>query len=239
MNVLIIDTATPVETVIVQAGGRFRETIKPYERSHSVSLFTSIDSCLGELGLTIRDIDLIGVGIGPGSFTGIRIAVSTARMLAQVLGKPLVGVTTTMIFAVSVSCAVGDYILIAFDAKKKRVFGALYLKKDGFLPAEIVPPGDYAIEYLLENVGPNCRIFAAGDGVSKYYRSISGKKDSVVFIEDLRPRGDLISRHVIDIYNAGPHKFTDYNAVKPLYSRKSDAEIALSEKTRNGCDSTS
>lgn len=228
----MIDTATSIETVVVRAGDRTRDIIKPLDCSHSVTLFSSIDTCFRELGIGIGDIDLIGVGTGPGSFTGIRIAVSTARMLAQVLKKPLVGVMTTTIYAISIPCEPGDNILVAFDAKKKRVFGALYTKTVDMIPAEIVPPGDYPIEHLLDNLRPGFKTAAAGDGIEKYYQKICGMKDSIEFLRDFRPNGELISRYITETYCANPLKFGDINTIVPFYSRKSDAEVALEEKNK-------
>ncbi len=95
-----------------------------------MTLFDNIDAALAGAGISATDLQLIGVGIGPGSFTGIRIAVSTARMLAQVLSIPLAGLSSPLIYAASMEALPGEYLMTAFDAKKGRVFGALY-RRDG------------------------------------------------------------------------------------------------------------
>ena len=146
MNILVIDTSSDIEFIGLRtAEGVFSRYGHP-ERSHSVDLITTMDSLLGNGKIGIHDIDIFGVGTGPGSFTGIRIAVSTARMMAQVMQRPLVGVATPLLYAVSLMPLVtgDDSILVALDARKDRVFGAVYRGHDeAGIPVALVPPGDH------------------------------------------------------------------------------------------------
>ncbi len=228
MNILAIDTATKIEIVAAAAGNSFSEEIKIVNESHSVSLFENIDLVLNRINMKIKDIDLIGVGIGPGSFTGIRIAVTTCRMFAQIHSLPLVGIKTHLMYAASVCAGVneGDYILVAFDAKKSRVFGALYRKeKDDLNPVEIVPPGDYGIEYFFNYVKPADNIFLIGDGSEKYLTELKGKMDKSVLLTNFLPSGKIICNLVEKIFLKNPEKYRDLNRVLPFYARRSDAEV--------------
>src|SRR4030042_3495984 len=117
LNILVICNAAPLEIIAASKGNDFAEMSAQVNISHSVTLMDTIDRCMKKLCLTARDLDCIGVGVGPGSFTGIRIAVSTARMFAQVLGKPLVEIPTHLLFAASVPSEINDNILVAFAAK--------------------------------------------------------------------------------------------------------------------------
>ena len=230
MNILSIDTATQIEIIAIGDDKSTKQAITPLTCSHSITLFDNIQKCLKESGLNISDVDLIGVGIGPGSFTGIRIAVSTARMLAQLLNRPLVGVKTTLIYAVSINCVEGDNILIAFDAKKKRVFGAVYQKSRESIPTEIVPPGDYSIEYLCDRCAPGQNTVAIGDGVDRYYDIVAEKITGLDFRKNFIPQGGATTRLVMEIYNSNPELYRDFRRIVPFYARKSDAEIALIAK---------
>lgn len=118
MNILVIDTASPLEIITAARGDAAAETSIVINTSHSVTVLDTISRCLGALELIPGDLSCLGVGVGPGSFTGIRIAVTTARMLAQVLGIPLVDIHTHLLYAVSVNAETGDNIMIAFDAKR-------------------------------------------------------------------------------------------------------------------------
>ncbi len=148
MNILLLDTATNIEIVALSYNDVVADKTMQTHYSHSVTLFDTIDSACKELNTTIHSIQCIGVGIGPGSFTGIRIAVTTARMLAQILQVPLVGIPTQLLFA----CAIvrsNAHCIVAFDAKKGRVFAARYHLINNSLPQEILPPGDYTVEQLF------------------------------------------------------------------------------------------
>lgn len=226
MNILVIDTASPLEIIAACNRTGQIETSAPFITSHAATLLGAIDRSLARLGLAPRDLDCLGVGVGPGSFTGIRIAVSTARMLAQVLAKPLVGVKTHLLFAVSIDAKPGDNILVAFDAKKGRVFGALYRRGNDLLaPDEIVQPGDYGIHRLLEAADPGKATHLVGDGVVKYADAVSELKRGVM-LRDFVPSGGAICGLVRETYRKNPGAYGDYASVVPCYARKSDAETA-------------
>lgn len=94
-RLLAFDTATSSLAVAVTEGGRvLAERNIHAERNHSAYLVTAIGECLEAAGLAKQDVDGIAVGIGPGSYTGIRIAVTTAKTLAWSLRLPVYGVSS-------------------------------------------------------------------------------------------------------------------------------------------------
>ncbi len=234
MNILTIDTSTDIETIAVCSNGKISDQTSIADRSHSATMFNNIDIALKDLGISMDDIGLIGVGIGPGSFTGIRIAVTTARMLAQILKIPTVGIKTPLIYACSADAAAGENIIIAFDAKKGRVFGALYkMGGDNTDPIEIVAPGDYHIETLAERIDPSFRTHIIGRGIGKYHDKLSNLIQDPVIPMNFLPSGKIACSLTEKIYNNNPDEFMDYNRTLPLYSRKSDAEVEKDKKNRN------
>ena len=226
MNILILDTATKIELVLAQSKGRIAQSISPVDFSHSVTLFDTIDGCMQKLGTSISSINLIGVGIGPGSFTGIRIAVSTARMLAQVTQSPLIGIKTPVLYASSLPAKKNDNILVAFDAKKGRVFGALYKKTGDFGLEAITPPGDYPIESLLGTIDHTNQTIACGDGITLYHDIVTEHIHGLDFRKDFIPSGEKVLHLFLQTYKHNRDSYTDFTRVVPFYSRKSDAEIA-------------
>jgi tRNA threonylcarbamoyladenosine biosynthesis protein TsaB len=227
LTTLVIDTATNLEIIAACSGNKSAEASGFVDTSHSITILDNVDRCLKKLKITIGDIDIIGVGIGPGSFTGIRIAVSTGRMLAQILEKPLVGIKTQLLYAVSVKALEGDNILIAFDAKKNRVFGALYRKSDDTLrPHEIIPPGDYSIQELIESIDTSRTTHMAGSGIDKYGAIINPAVENKTILHEFFPGGKIMCDLVFNSYRDDPGKYIDYNRVTPFYARKSDAEAA-------------
>ncbi len=226
MNILAIDTSTKAEMIAASRDGRVSDKTSITGISHSVALFDNIDQALKGVDLTAKDLDLIGVGIGPGSFTGIRIGVSTARMMAQLLRIPLVGFYSPLLFACSIEAPAGTDIIIAFDAKKGRVFGGRYrIAGQHSIPDEIIPPGDYAMEYLL--AGSGSPVILAGDGAEKYNEITAKQLPEYRLLADFIPSGAAGCRLTGLLYTAGPERYGDIKATVPYYARKSDAEIAL------------
>jgi tRNA threonylcarbamoyladenosine biosynthesis protein TsaB len=231
LNILTIDTSTNTEIIAAAKQDQYANLSSQIEISHSQTIFKNIDTALKELKLSINDIKLIGVGIGPGSFTGIRIAVTTARMLAQVLNIPLVGVSTPLIFATALNASYDDYVLIAFDAKKKKVFGALYkITQDKYKPQEIVKPGDYYIDDLIKELNNSATVHCYGNGINRYFEDINGKLNKMKNYENFIPEAEAVSNLTKSLYEAAPEAYLDYKLVTPDYTRKSDAEVAKDSK---------
>ncbi len=230
MNTLIIETSTAVEFISVTAGGKTHLFTEDVGKSHSKDLFSNMETVFRKAGITVSDIELIGAGIGPGSFTGVRIGVSTSRMLAQLLSVPLVGIISHDIYASSVKADPGSTILVAFDAKKGRVFGGLYRKEEGNEISVITEVGDYNIETLTDRINDSGKIICVGDGCGKFIDSILSTGETrgftVDYIEGFKPENDAAALLAIKRYTDSPEKFSDYNATVPFYARKSDAEIA-------------
>lgn len=99
MNTLIIDTSTSLSILALSVNNKTFSITENAGISHSTTMFSSISKLFAGIGASINDVELIATGIGPGSFTGVRIAVSTARMFAQLLKTPLVGVQSHDFFA--------------------------------------------------------------------------------------------------------------------------------------------
>ena len=104
MKILGIDTTAGEGSVSLFAGGRPAATLT-FEggRKHSVNLFQAVEDLIRQAGCAFRDVDLISVARGPGSFTGIRVGLAAAKGWAEALGKPVVGVSVLDAMAASFS----------------------------------------------------------------------------------------------------------------------------------------
>ena len=95
MNILGMDTSSVNACVAVMNDEKILgEYTVSHDRTHSQIIMPMLDDMLKCCGLTIEDIDVFAVATGPGSFTGLRIGISTVKTFAQVLGKPVVGISS-------------------------------------------------------------------------------------------------------------------------------------------------
>jgi tRNA threonylcarbamoyladenosine biosynthesis protein TsaB len=137
MKILALDTATQSCSVaIVEDGSLLAELTRVKGKTHSRHLLNLINTVCSIADLKAEDVDGFAVTIGPGSFTGLRIGISTIKGLAFSLGKPVAGVSS--LDALAWQCAQSAYLICPLlDARKKEVYACRYrfknneLKKDG------------------------------------------------------------------------------------------------------------
>ncbi len=223
MNILIIDTSSEIEYIAVFADDKLFESSKVSGFSHSSNLMCSIDNVFSSSGITINDVGLVAVGVGPGSWTGIRVAVSTARAVSQTLNIPCLPVSTHEIFAMGYPFAAGDVIVTAFDSKKKRVFASAYLINDDYYPELVISAGDYEPEQLASLIDGR-KVFGIGNGFEKY-RDYFETLSNITIIGDYIPTGKRIADFALKKFNENPLPNSNYDDIMPVYLRKSDAEI--------------
>lgn len=233
MNTLTIESSTDIELLSVSAGGECFQFAEKTGLSHSTDMFVNLESLLTSAGLQVSSIELIGVGTGPGSFTGVRIAVSTARMLSQITGAPLVGVKSHEIYAASCDTADNGLIAVAFDAKKSKVYAGLYRKQAGETTV-LAEPGDFTMHDFLEKVPADGIVTCIGDGFTRYAAALADHSaaagTSYRVIDDFMPSGRAASLLVMKKFRDSPGLYSDYLQVLPSYERLSDAENAYNLK---------
>jgi tRNA threonylcarbamoyladenosine biosynthesis protein TsaB len=194
MVILAFDMATSVVTsALVRDGEALAERV-----SKPRSVLEDIDAVLREAGLEPRQLEALAVGTGPGSFTGVRIGLATARALAFALDLPAAGVSTLDALAAGAPCAVP-----VIDAKRGEVFALLNGKPRCLKPAD-----------LDLHSGARC----VGDGAVRY-RPILEEQGAVI-------PPDESEQHVprARFHAALAHDFGPSDAIEPLYLRVPDAE---------------
>ncbi|MBN1500609.1 MAG: tRNA (adenosine(37)-N6)-threonylcarbamoyltransferase complex dimerization subunit type 1 TsaB [Spirochaetes bacterium] len=229
MNILTIDTSASLQIITIRKEQSNYSFSWEAGLTHTTTLMDKIDSALKECSLSPEEIDLFGAGMGPGSFTGIRIAASTIRMFAQVLRKPAAMAETHRLYAEGSGIYDGS-LIVSFDAKKNRVFGALYSFSKGLL-SEIISPGDYSMEYLINEYDGNSVLHFVGDGYLKYNDMVKKLAPDHIFHEKFIPEASAINSHIENIYLKDRTACMDFNKIIPFYRRKSDAEV-LMEKNK-------
>lgn len=223
--ILGFDTAT-ADTAVAVTGddgeGVIERTAGPGpdgRPAHASALLPAIAEMVTEAG-GWGAIDLIAVGIGPGSFTGVRIGVSTARALAQSRGLPLAGVPTTAALAAGIADrpdAAGRPRLAVVDARRGEVFAALD-PGSGTTGEPIVCPPDRIAEVL--GAGASGGALAAGDGSVRFRAEIEGAGFEV--LPDGNPAHRLSAR--LNCMLGARASAGGPDEITPMYLRRPDAE---------------
>jgi tRNA threonylcarbamoyladenosine biosynthesis protein TsaB len=217
--VLGLDTATSATVAgVLDASGtvfEVRDDPEPGVRpGHANRLLGAAEAALERAGLGWEEVDRIAVGVGPGSFTGLRIGIATARALAQARGLPLVGVSSLEALALGAGEA-APLVLAVLDARRGEAFAAAWRGGALVMPAAALSP-----EALVERVGTlQGAALAVGDGAVRFRGPLEAAGALVPPDEDGAHR--LRAGHVCRLGAAGDP--TDRDALLPDYLREPDA----------------
>jgi tRNA threonylcarbamoyladenosine biosynthesis protein TsaB len=222
--ILNIDTATPVCSVALAKEGSviaLRESHSSNE--HSSVLTTFIEAVCKEAGITLSALDAVSVSMGPGSYTGLRIGVATAKGLCYSLDKPFIAVPTLLAMAGGMKEAVSrrdgstgyDISTLLFcpmiDARRMEVYMAIY---DGNLNEVRDTRAEIITDEFTNGLDPGRKIVFAGDGALKC-RSILGVHPSAVFVDGFSASAAFMAPFSEKRYNAGQFENTAY--FEPFY----------------------
>ncbi len=234
MYVLGIESATPVAAVAVAGDGVIlAERMVFNQRTHSVNLLPMIKSVLEESGVGKNGLGGIAVSGGPGSFTGLRIGMSTAKSLAQVLGLHVAGISTLTSLAYPLAGR-GCFICPVLNARKNEVYTSVYDNKDVLtrLAGPMAVHPEKLVEILLDLDGP---VIFAGDGVSQYagvFKAGLGHLASFASSMSNYPRGAAVAELGLAAFREG--RGVSPADLCPEYIRPSEAEVVWLKKNKTG-----
>ena len=218
MNVLALDTATQLCSLALVKDGQLAIQLNlTVKAGHSGSLLPAVDRLLEMGGLAAKDLDLVACGLGPGSFTGIRIGLATAKGLAAGLGCKLAGVSTLDALAAAALPSKLP-VLPLIDARKGEVFCARY-SVDGTRETAML---HLKPEQVAELAGGPCLL--TGDGLAIYGDRLKAclHPECILAPATLwRPSAAIIAELAAAAPERLPHE------IKPFYVRDSDATLAL------------
>jgi tRNA threonylcarbamoyladenosine biosynthesis protein TsaB len=227
MKILAIETSTMLGGVaIADEKGLIAETRLNVKSTHSERLMATIDEQLRQAEISIGDIDVFAVASGPGSFTGLRIGLGTAKGLCYATGRPLVMVPTLDAFARSFAFC-RHPVCIMLDARRGEVYAAVF-RWNGLL-VKLLDEVSAAPEDLFRDV--KSPVVLAGEGAQVYREKLVGLLgDYALFapLEKMVPSPANVA--LLGIKKALQGEFTDPSAAEPLYIRKSEAEVKWSGK---------
>ena len=156
-------SARPASAALVRDGRLLAQSLQCSALTHSRTLLPMAEDLLKNTGVKLEELDAIAVAHGPGSFTGIRIGVSTVKGLCWGAEKPCVGVSTLEAMAWH-GLAAGGVICPVMDARRAQVYNALFRIEDG-RPVRLCPDRAISLEDLAEELHAlGESVFLVGDG---------------------------------------------------------------------------
>jgi tRNA threonylcarbamoyladenosine biosynthesis protein TsaB len=218
MNLLGFDTATAATSAcLLRADGEAFERVPAVEAlagppAHASELLPALAQVLEDAGLDWADVDAVAVGAGPGTFTGLRIGVATARALAHAVEAELRPVSSLAALAAGIDA---ELRLPLIDAKRDEVFAALYRDGEELAAPWTASPEEVAERLREEDVTP----LAAGDG-SVRFRGIFESAGAIV-APDESAAHVIRALHVCRLARSAPPVTPE--AVLPQYLRLPDA----------------
>jgi tRNA threonylcarbamoyladenosine biosynthesis protein TsaB len=228
-----LDTATADTAVAAVAGGEsvWEARVPPASASarpaHATTLLDLLERAAAELG-GWQGVSRLAVGVGPGSFTGLRIGVATARGLAQALGLELAPVSSVDALAAGIGehpAARGCPRLAVLDARRGEVFARLY-DAGGTPEWELGLDSPDALGKRVSELASSP--VAGGDGSLRFRRILEGSGATV--LGDSEPENRVSARHVCELgAKARPIGVTE---LEPIYIRRPDAELWREQQRR-------
>lgn len=224
MKILTFDTSLDKTYVTLSDNGVFLadEIIENHnEKYHSAFLIPTIVSILKNNKLTMQDIDVIGTNIGPGSFTGIRACVTVARVMAQQLNIPLVGVSSLEILS-KINNSLKKTVVV-LDARKQQFYTAIYENGKEVQQPKLTPKEDL-LKLSFEN---SCVI---SDEVShEVLKEIS--VDTQIYTRINADLGKYLNNIVSQKISAAQKDEYLWAKLKPLYLQA--PPVTISAKNKN------
>jgi tRNA threonylcarbamoyl adenosine modification protein YeaZ len=249
MNLLALDTCDARGSVSLLRDDHIFHTVE-HETSddYSVWLLPAIDRALHASGLTFPDIDVYVAASGPGSFTGVRVGLTTVKAWAEVTGKPIVGVSRLEALA-TLAAPAAEFVAAFANAQRKQVFGALYRRQgDG---ERLHRVGDEAViapqaflAWAVENSSGAALAWISSDPemLTETEAWAARQKDGAARAVDNGGNAGVPQRDGHEVQSASPFlapaiarlgywlatmkQFTDPLLLDANYVRRSDAEVS-------------
>lgn len=222
MLILGIESATPHVGVAI---GGHEGVIAAFElarsRRHAETLAPAIQFVCAQADITLDELGVIAVDVGPGLFTGMRVGLATGKSLAQALRIPMIGLSSLDLLAFP-HRGRPEVIVPVVDARKGEVFYAMYRHVPGGVQQVVAPQVGSVDDLVADLQARGQEAFCVGDGARRYRDEIA-EAHHVEIGEDAAPS----ARHLVQLAHpqALREEWMTPGEIQPLYLRAPDADI--------------
>lgn len=230
MLVLGIETSTPAASVgLMDDENLIAEVVFSGQMNLAEQLAPRIEELLAREGIRLTDMDGIAVSLGPGSFTGLRIGVATAKTLAHAVGLPIVGIPTADAVAEALAWSGAELIHVVLPAWRDRYWLASYLREADGCPKRIEEPRLVESSRLVDRLdeASHSKTLVAGTVPASAKDEVGSKfGDQTSFAPGFLsiPRASMVAASARS--RLAYAKQTNPHSLKPLYYRLSQAELS-------------
>jgi tRNA threonylcarbamoyladenosine biosynthesis protein TsaB len=226
MKILAFDTSTANFSLALSLDGSVIEEELQLGTELSDGIVPAIKSFLQKQDISLKDVDGFAVGIGPGSFTGLRIGLSVAKGFSFALKKPLIGISSLDVLAMN-GVNYAQKICCLADAKREKVYAAIYEVRKGRLK-RLKPYLLTDIPGLLKQVSGE--VWFIGDGINLYRRQIKqglGKRANFALSGQWFPRAVNLAKLAQARFHS--RKFNDIDKLVPIYLYPKECQIRIAK----------
>ncbi len=235
MIILAIDTATDSVSVAFGDGKRVlahSEAIS--DRRHAEALAPMIEFVRQQAGISFREIDVVAVDIGPGSFTGMRVGIASAKAIAQTLDVPLIGIISLDILAQALG-PIDDVVVSVIDARRGEMYWSMYRQQQGATMQVHAPRVGPLADLIVDVVDRGQETHFVGDGAVRYRSEIEESLVNALpgcgFADERLSRPTAAAMMVLAQQRAVNEQWQAAREVAPMYMRQPDAEINWQTRT--------
>ena len=219
MKILAIDTSTHYLSMAVVKENKIlaHRNIK-LRKILSSSIILEIERILKKAKFSLSGLDGFAVGLGPGSFTSLRVGLSTIKAFSFALEKPVVGISSLDVLAMNVK--EDGSICVLSDAKRNLLYAAFYEKKNG----EIERKSDYllvSLENLEERI--STETILVGDGINILGQATEKIKGKLTSPSQWRPQAKNLALLALKRFER--KEFDDVDKLVPLYLYPEDCQV--------------
>ena len=223
MNALAIDCAVSKIAIAAKKETSLVKLVLDIGIKQSEKLLPAIDYVLGELGLLPKDLHYTAVTLGPGSFTGLRLGLSSLKALTLAYNIPLYGIPSLACYAWPYKKALST-VLSVIEAKEGEYFSQLFIRGEQLSEAE-----DKSLPDILKGIDPEAELFVCGPGAVHFCEQVT--EDAPLYsVHCFSPEIDATESLFAIAEKLSADKvppLQDYDG--PLYIRKSEAEIVYEQ----------
>jgi len=230
-NSLAIETSSPVLSIALKTGdsGICEAKLVGFHQ-HAENILPMIGRLLKQKRVTIHDIDAFLIGIGPGSFTGLRVGFSTLKGFLSLAKKPCFGALSLDMIAGHITLPEGSELAVCLDAKRERIYSRFY-RYEARQWKPLTKAGVYTVPDLMAELPE--KVVIAGDAIARYGDEIlrRAKPGQREFLPESLwyPRAATLTGW-FEEQNAKLHKLEKPKDFSPLYFRLSEAEERRRER---------